>query len=220
METLGAWCAERGRRIAPSGLDIAPGLAALARRRLPRWAERIFVGNAIDWAPPRRFDFVRTGLEYVPPRRQRELVRRLLEAVVARHGRLIVGVYSEERDESRAGPSKRSARPIGGSGSRAASNGRTRATRAWCTAPSGSTSRAEPSGFEMLQPASSRARSSGPIPSTKPSKPLKRGLGGLRQVIGSTACRRPVLAGARVARRRCPTGEDVTGNPRGHERDY
>jgi SAM-dependent methyltransferase len=106
METLDAWCRERGHAIAPHGLDIAAELAALARRRLPQWADRIFVGNAIDWRPPQRFTFVRTGLEYVPPRRQRVLVGRLLEAVVAPGGRLIIGTYSEERDETRAEPSE------------------------------------------------------------------------------------------------------------------
>jgi SAM-dependent methyltransferase len=106
METLAAWCRARGCAIEPYGLDIAPELANLTRRRLPRWAGRIFVGNALDWPPPRRFDFVRTGLEYVPPRRQRDLIARLLREVVAPCGRLIVGVYSEERDATRAGPSE------------------------------------------------------------------------------------------------------------------
>src|SRR3989454_4025549 len=92
METMVRWCAAKGIAIAPYGLDIVTELAALARSRLPRWAERIFVGNALTWKPPRRFDFVRTGLEYVPPRRRRELVARLLRDVVASDGRLILGV--------------------------------------------------------------------------------------------------------------------------------
>lgn len=106
METLAAWCRERGCTIEPYGLDIAPELADLARRRLPDWAERIFAGNAINWVPPHRFDLVRTGLEYVPPRRQRDLVERLLRDVVLPGGRLIIGVYSEERDATRTGPSQ------------------------------------------------------------------------------------------------------------------
>lgn len=106
METLVGWCRTRGHTVEPYGLDIAPELADLACRRLPRWADRIFVGNAMDWAPPRRFDYVRTGLEYVPPRRQRDLVARLLREVVAPGGRLIIGVYSEERDDRRTGPSE------------------------------------------------------------------------------------------------------------------
>ncbi len=106
METLARWCQNRGHVLEPYGLDITPELADLARRRLPHWKERIFVGNAINWVPPRRFDFVRTGLEYVPPRRQRDLVVRLLRDVVAADGRLIIGTYSEECDETRAEPSE------------------------------------------------------------------------------------------------------------------
>jgi SAM-dependent methyltransferase len=106
MECMVPWTRRRGFAIEPYGLDIAPELAGLARRRLPHWADRIALGNALHWLPSRRFDFVRTGLEYVPVRRQRDLVDHLLRHVVAPHGRLILGVYSEERDETRAGPSE------------------------------------------------------------------------------------------------------------------
>lgn len=97
METLQRWCAEKGCHIEPYGLDIAPELADLARRRLPQWSDRIFVGNALDWRPPRRFDIVRTGLEYVPRRRQSDLVAHLLKNVVSPGGRLIIGTYNEAR---------------------------------------------------------------------------------------------------------------------------
>ncbi len=103
METLTQWCRGRGHTIEPYGLDISPALADLARRRLPHWADRIFAGNAIDWMPPHRFTFVRTGLEYVPPRRQRALVEHLLGEVVAPGGRLIIGAYSEEHAHLRTG---------------------------------------------------------------------------------------------------------------------
>ncbi len=105
MECMQRWARERGKVVEPNGLDIAPELAALARSRLPHWAERIFVGNVIDWQPPLRFDFVRTGLEYVPLRRQRDLVERLLREVGAPDGRLIVGTFNEERDELRTAAS-------------------------------------------------------------------------------------------------------------------
>jgi SAM-dependent methyltransferase len=95
MECAAAWLAEDGYRIEPYGLDILPELAELARRRLPHWADRIFVGNALDWAPEGRFDFVRTGLEYVPAPLRSRLVRHLLDAVVAPGGRLIIGAHSE-----------------------------------------------------------------------------------------------------------------------------
>jgi SAM-dependent methyltransferase len=96
METLVSWCAAKHVRIEPYGLDIVSELAELARRRLPRWANRIFVGNALTWAPPMRFDFVRTGLDYVPPRRRRDMVDRLMREVVAPRGRLIIGVYANQ----------------------------------------------------------------------------------------------------------------------------
>ena len=83
MECAVGWLAESGYRIEPYGLDILPELAALARQRLPQWADRIAVGNAIDWIPEQRFDFVRTGLEYVPRRLRPELVRHLLDATLA-----------------------------------------------------------------------------------------------------------------------------------------
>lgn len=74
------------------GLDIAPELVALARDRLPELADRLWVGNALDWTPPHRFTYVRTGLEYVPRHRRRELAERLLEWC----DRLIIGVFNEE----------------------------------------------------------------------------------------------------------------------------
>jgi SAM-dependent methyltransferase len=97
MESLERWGAARGRRIEPSGLEISPDLAALARHRLPERASRIHEGNALDWRSPERFDFVRTGLEYVPPGRQPELVDHLLRDVVAQDGRLLIGVVNEQR---------------------------------------------------------------------------------------------------------------------------
>jgi SAM-dependent methyltransferase len=100
MECMVRWCADAGIPREPYGLDIARELAELARRRLPHWAARIFVGNALVWRPPLRFDVVRTGLEYVPRRRRRDLVAHLLDEVVAERGRLIIGVFNEERDRS------------------------------------------------------------------------------------------------------------------------
>ncbi len=90
MESVAAWSPHR---IEPYGLEIAPELAELARRRLPRWADRIFVGNTLDWQAPRRFTYVRANLDYVPRHRRLELVERLLSFAE----RLIVGVYNEER---------------------------------------------------------------------------------------------------------------------------
>ena len=98
MESVERWAAVRGRRVEPYGLDISPELADLARSRLPRWAARIHTGNVLTWQPPHRFDFVRTGLEYVPPRRKRDLVQRLLDEFLVEDGRLIIGAYHGESD--------------------------------------------------------------------------------------------------------------------------
>lgn len=92
MECLPRWTTFR---VEPYGLEIAAELAARARARLPAWADRVFVGNALTWEAPRTFAYVRTGLEYVPPRRRAELVERLLG--IAR--RLIVGVFNEHESE-------------------------------------------------------------------------------------------------------------------------
>jgi len=99
MESVVAWAREDGRVLDPFGLDISARLAALARQRLPRWRDRIFVGNALFWEPPRRFDFVRTELGYVPRSRRRELALRLLDRFVAPRGRLIVCAYGSSRPE-------------------------------------------------------------------------------------------------------------------------
>lgn len=91
VESIARWCPN----VEPYGLEISPELAARARERLPQWADRIFVGNAVRWKSPSRFDVVRTGLEYVPAARRRELVAHLL----AMTDLLIVGKYNEEIEE-------------------------------------------------------------------------------------------------------------------------
>jgi len=98
MESVVKWAGEDGTELEPHGLEISPELADLARRRLPEWADRIHVGNAMTWLPPggRRYDYVRIGLDYVPPGRRGALVGHLLANVVGR--RLIVGVNNEEKN--------------------------------------------------------------------------------------------------------------------------
>lgn len=98
MESAVAWCAEQGLTVEPYGLDISERLVALARWRLPEWADRIHAGNAIDWEPPWRFDYVRTELVYVPPARRPAYAERLLREVVAPAGRLIVCGYGSSRE--------------------------------------------------------------------------------------------------------------------------
>jgi SAM-dependent methyltransferase len=98
MECLRVWAAEDGIDLQPWGLEISVELAELARQRLPQWRDRIAVGNALEWRPSRQFAYVRTNLDYVPAARRAELLRHLLDVVVARDGRLVVGVFNEELD--------------------------------------------------------------------------------------------------------------------------
>ncbi len=98
MECWTAWATEAGHRVEPFGVEISPALAALARRRCPQWAHRIWTGNAFDWSPPRRFDVVRTGLDYVPASERGPYLAHLLDHTVAPAGRLVIGVCNEEAD--------------------------------------------------------------------------------------------------------------------------
>ncbi len=91
MESMAEWGG-----VEPFGVEISPELAMLARERLPHWAGRIWVGNAASWDPPRRFDVIRTGLDYVPGDRRPDLVSHLLEFC----DRLVIGVYNEEWEDA------------------------------------------------------------------------------------------------------------------------
>jgi len=95
MESIAAWCGERGITIEPYGLDLAPQLAELARSRLPHWADRIWTGNAINWRPPDglRFDYVHLLLDCVPAARRGELVRHHLRCTARPGGRLLISDY-------------------------------------------------------------------------------------------------------------------------------
>lgn len=102
MECLDSWARERGLELTLYGLELDPRLADAARRRLPAWADRIYTGNVSHWVPPRRFTYVRTGLEYVAPGGEPALLVRLLREVVEPGGRVIVGpVYASDVEAAR-----------------------------------------------------------------------------------------------------------------------
>jgi SAM-dependent methyltransferase len=107
MESLVRWANEKGLELDIFGLDISPELVALAIQRLPHFADRLFVGNALSWRLPRKFDFVRTGLEYVPRIRQHDFIQHLLDHLVLPGGRLIIGAFNQELAEFKAEPTPR-----------------------------------------------------------------------------------------------------------------
>jgi SAM-dependent methyltransferase len=95
LECCIKWTAERNISIEPFGLDISENILELAKRRLSQYANNFFTGNALTWLPPKRFDFVRTELVYVPA----EYEKRYLEFILANHlnpgGKLLVANYGE-----------------------------------------------------------------------------------------------------------------------------
>jgi hypothetical protein len=101
IECLSLWARDRGVQLDVFGLELNPALATEARRRHPRLADKIFTGNVVDWQPPRRFTYVRTGLEYVPPTQAAALLRRLLDVFLESSGRLLVGpINADQRAET------------------------------------------------------------------------------------------------------------------------
>jgi 2-polyprenyl-3-methyl-5-hydroxy-6-metoxy-1,4-benzoquinol methylase len=135
LESMVAWCAERGLRLEPYGVDLSAGLVAEARRRLPRWADRIWVGNALDWTAPggRRFDFVHTLLDLVPEARMEQMLRHQLEHLVVPGGRLLVSNYVPAVDRSRHADQvlRRLGLPVDGRTAPAVSAGRAHPPTAW-----------------------------------------------------------------------------------------
>jgi SAM-dependent methyltransferase len=98
LECLVAWAKLKGIEITPHGLDYSAKLVDLARQRLQS-SGHIYCGNAWDWTPPQRFDYVRTELDYVPRNYRKPFVERLLSEFVAQGGRLIISQYRSRRDD-------------------------------------------------------------------------------------------------------------------------
>lgn len=121
MESIREWAAERGHRIEPYGVDLSPRLVEFARRRLPQWADRITVGNAIDYRPAdgRRFTFVHLLLDTVPVLRRHDLLMHALGALVEPGGRLLVSHYRSATgtDVSAAEHLRRAGLPVFGESS-------------------------------------------------------------------------------------------------------
>ncbi len=94
METLTAWVAEKGHRIEPYGLDLSERIAETARRRLPRWADRIWTGNVMEFEPPMRLDYVTALADAVPEHRVADMIRRLATRFLNPGGRLVLSCYT------------------------------------------------------------------------------------------------------------------------------
>jgi SAM-dependent methyltransferase len=103
LECLIRWGAECGLTLTPFGVDHSAALVALARKRLPEFPDHFFVANAWGWIPPRRFRYVYSVHDCVPPDALGDFVAHLVSEVVAPKGRLILGAYgSRSRGEKPA----------------------------------------------------------------------------------------------------------------------
>jgi SAM-dependent methyltransferase len=112
LECLAGWARERGIDLDVFGLELNPRMAASARTRLPALAHHIYTGNVVDWTPPRRFTYVRTGLEYVPTGQAPALIKRLRQRLLEPGGRLLVGpINVDQRAETVAAFRAAEARP-------------------------------------------------------------------------------------------------------------
>jgi hypothetical protein len=77
-------------------LDISNQLVEPAARRLPAWACRFFVGNALDWSPTGPFDYTYSMIiPDMPDDRQAEFFRWMLRDFTKPGGRLIIGPPNE-----------------------------------------------------------------------------------------------------------------------------
>lgn len=99
LECLLAWAKLKGVALVPFGLDYSQKMVQLARHRLTRYAANIYHGNVYTWAPPQRYDYVRTELDYVPRNYRRPLIERLLAEFVNPDGKLILSDYRSRRDD-------------------------------------------------------------------------------------------------------------------------
>lgn len=96
LECMAQWCEALGIGLEPYGVDVSPLLVERARQRLPQWADRLWVGDALTWRSPRTFDVVHGLLDTVMPPQLPALVANLL-TFVAPGGRLVLSQYSPVR---------------------------------------------------------------------------------------------------------------------------
>ena len=87
------WYTKASRRPKSWVNDAGAKLVALARQRLPRSASHFWVANAWEGTPPRRFRYVYSLHDCVPPTLLPAYIRRLMARYLERDGTLIMGAY-------------------------------------------------------------------------------------------------------------------------------
>lgn len=102
MESVHKWAAAIGFDLQVFGVEISEGLIELAKNRLPQWHERFFIGNSFFWKPEQKFDYIHLGwLGHVPKDDERLYFEHLMENYLVGGGRMIVGPYWYENEDSK-----------------------------------------------------------------------------------------------------------------------
>ena len=100
IESLDRWMRNTDVRVEFYGLEISQALFELAQCRLPDFAPRIFLGNAMHWRPPFRFDYVYTMiLDDIPDDLRKPFLDNLYHHYVKPGGRLILGPWSDRETD-------------------------------------------------------------------------------------------------------------------------
>jgi len=99
LECIIKWMNERNLSIIPFGLDISTRLVDLAKDRLPKYKNNIFVGNAWNWKNPLKFDYVRTELVYVPEHLQKRFVKKIISSYLTDNGKLLITEYLNNKGQ-------------------------------------------------------------------------------------------------------------------------
>jgi SAM-dependent methyltransferase len=101
LEKIDQWLINLGIKLTFYGLDISTELLSIAKQRLPKLSNNLFLGNALYWNPPFQFDYVCIReLDYVPRDKRKCLFSHLYNNLLSDGGRLILGPYTEEIDKS------------------------------------------------------------------------------------------------------------------------
>ena len=100
IESLDRWMRSTDVHVDFYGLEISQGLFDLAQRRLPDFASRLFLGNALYWKPPFEFDYVYTMiLPDIPGDLRKPFLENLYGNYVKPDGRLILGPWNTRQIE-------------------------------------------------------------------------------------------------------------------------
>ena len=95
IETLDAWMRCTGVQVEFYGLEISQSLYDLARKRMPSFESRLFLGNALDWNPPFQFDYVYSMiLPDIPDELKNRFLANLYNNILKPGGRMILGPWN------------------------------------------------------------------------------------------------------------------------------